>query len=163
MNKFIFLDRDGVINQNRDDYVKSINEFVFLSTSLQAIEKLNHLGFKIIIITNQSAINRGIITENELQNIHHFMLSELKKHDCKIEKIYFCPHRPDENCICRKPNTGMIENALSDFDIDISKSWLIGDSNGDMELGKKIGLKSIKMERNGNLMVVVNEIEESIF
>lgn len=162
MDKFIFLDRDGVININRDDYVKSIDEFVFLPHSISGIKKIISLGFKIIIVTNQSIINRGIITENELENIHDYMINELKKYDCKIEKIYFCPHSPDENCNCRKPNVGMIENALSEFTIDISKSWLIGDSETDIELANKIGLKSIKIERNGNLLAVVTKIEENI-
>jgi D-glycero-D-manno-heptose 1,7-bisphosphate phosphatase len=159
MNSFIFLDRDGVINENRDDYVKSIDEFIFLPNTIDAIKKFINLGFKIIIITNQSVINRGIISENELQNIHLHMLNELNKCQCQIEKIYFCPHRPNENCNCRKPRTGMIINALSDFSIDISKSWLIGDSNTDIELAKNMGLKSIKLERNGNLLKAVKIIE----
>ena len=87
MSRFIFLDRDGVININCDDYVKSIDEFIFLPNAINAIKKLNNLGFKIIIITNQSVINRGIISENELKEIHLHMLKELKKHDCKIAKI----------------------------------------------------------------------------
>ena len=161
MSRFIFLDRDGVININRDDYVKSIDEFIFLPNAINAIKKLNNLGFKIIIITNQSLINRGIISENELKEIHLHMLNKLKKHDCKIEKIYFCPHRPDENCSCRKPNTGLIKKAISEHFIDISKSWLIGDSNSDIELANNTGLKSIKIERNGNLMNAVTEIEEN--
>jgi histidinol-phosphate phosphatase family protein len=159
MTSFIFLDRDGVINKNRDDYVKSIDEFVFLPNVISAIKKLINLKFKIIIITNQSAINRGLISEKELQIIHSHMLNELSKSKCKIEKIYFCPHKPDENCDCRKPKTGMIKNALSDFCIDISKSWLIGDSNSDIEVAKKFGLKSIKIERNGDLLQAVKKIE----
>jgi len=161
MNRFVFLDRDGVININRDDYVKSIDEFIFLPHAINAIKKLNDLGFKIIIITNQSVINRGIMSENELKKIHFYMINELNKHDCKIEKIYFCPHRPDENCSCRKPNLGLMKKALSDFYIDISKSWLIGDSTSDIELANNVDLKSIKIERNGNLMNAVKEIEEN--
>jgi len=89
------LDRDGVINQNKDDYVKNIKEFIFLPNSVEAIKKLNQIGFSIIIITNQSVVNRGIITENMLEKIHEYMIEKIESQDGKITKIYYCPHRPD--------------------------------------------------------------------
>lgn len=161
-NRAIFLDRDGVVNENRDDYVKNKNEFIFLPQVFTAINKFNQMGFLTIIITNQSAINRGIITKTQLDDIHTFMLNELEKNSCKITKIYFCPHRPDEDCSCRKPQTGLLTRAIEDFDIDISNSWLIGDKESDILAAKKIGLKSIFVNEENGLLYAVNLIKKKI-
>lgn len=161
--RVVFLDRDGVINKNRDDYVKSIQEFVFLPNAIKAISKIRELGYMIILVTNQSAVNRGIISLNELNQIHKYMIEELEKNNCKIDKIYFCPHRPDENCECRKPKMGLLKQAIEDFKIDISKSWLIGDSETDIVMAKKAGLKQIQIERNGDLMRVIKIIQGNEF
>jgi len=161
-NRVIFLDRDGVINENRDDYVKSKNEFIFLPRVFTAIRKLNQMGYQLIIITNQSAINRGIITKEQLNDIHKFMLNELEKHSCKVTKIYFCPHKPNENCFCRKPKTGLIIKAINEFGIDISESWLIGDKESDIQAANKLGLRSILVNEKKDLLDAVNLIENEI-
>ena len=140
----IFLDRDGVINKKRSDYVKNTNELEFITNIFKGIKQFNDLGFTIIIITNQSVINRKIISEEQLKKIHNYMLKIMKKNACNITKIYYCPHRPNEKCNCRKPNTGMIEKAIKDFKIEISNSILIGDSKSDIEAATKMGIKSIK-------------------
>ena len=158
----VFLDRDGVINKKRIDYVKNIDEFIFLPNSIKAIKELNKICSKVIIVTNQSIINRGIISEKKLQEIHDHMLKILEKNSCQISKIYFCPHRPDENCECRKPKTGMLEKAIKEFKIDITKSWLIGDDKKDIQVANTIGLKSIKIETNGNLEKAVKIIKNSL-
>lgn len=162
LNKIIFLDRDGVINKRRDDYVKTIDEFVLLPNVAESIKKLNQMGFLIIILTNQSAINRGIITEEQLNQIHTYMIQELKKSSCIITKIYFCPHRPDENCDCRKPKPGLIKKAIKEFDADIDNSWLIGDSDTDLESANSIGVRAIKIDKNMDItkairMIIQNE------
>ena len=159
----IFLDRDGVINQNRDNYVKSIDEFILLPDVPKAINLLNQRGYKIIIITNQSAINRGIITEHQLSQIHEYMLNILRSHECRIHRIYYCPHRPDENCQCRKPQSGLIKKAIEDFNINVKDSWLIGDSDSDIQAAKELNLKSIKIERNGDLMLAAKIIADQSY
>ena len=160
IKQVLFLDRDGVINKKREDYVKNINEFKFLPNILDALKKINNLGISIIIITNQSIVNRKIISENQLKEIHEYMLKTIEKNSCKITKIYYCPHHPDEKCNCRKPNTGMIEQAVKDFKIDLSNALLIGDSNSDIQAANKMKMKSIKIETDGNLNDLIEEIRE---
>jgi len=161
LKRIVFLDRDGVINQNRNDYVKNVNEFIFLPNSIEAIKKLNQIGFLIIIITNQSVVNRGIIPKKELEKIHEYMIKKIQMQEGKIEKIYYCPHRPDENCNCRKPKTGLFLKAMKDFDVDLQNSWFIGDSTSDQEAGESIGLRTIIIKRNGNLMDAINIIQDN--
>jgi D-glycero-D-manno-heptose 1,7-bisphosphate phosphatase len=163
IKQILFLDRDGVINERREDYVKNVNEFKFLPNILDALKKINDLGISIIIITNQSIVNRKIISEKQLEEIHDYMLKTIEKNSCKIIKIYYCPHHPDEKCNCRKPNTGMIEQAVKDFKIDLSNALLIGDSNSDIQAANKMKMKSIKIETDGHLNDLVEEIREIFF
>lgn len=158
MNKAVFLDRDGVINRKRDDYVKNTSEFVILPDVSKAIKLLNENSYLAIIITNQSAINRGIITHDILAEIHELMKSEIGKYGAFVDAIYYCPHRPDENCSCRKPKTGLIEKAISDHSISIDLSWFVGDSEIDMLAAAKIGIKAIRMEQDTSLLKPVSEI-----
>ena len=152
------MDRDGVINRKRNDYVKNINEFIMLQDVPKAIKLLNQRNFLVIIITNQSAVNRGLVTHDTLSRIHDHMKNELEKQGSFINAIYYCPHRPDENCKCRKPKTELIERAISDYSISINSSWFIGDSESDVLAAKKIGIPAVKMKENGNLFEVVNKI-----
>ena len=161
MNKAVFLDRDGVINLKRDDYVKSIEEFVILKDVPDAIKILNENNYLVIIITNQSAINRGLLTDQELSRIHDFMKNELDKDGAHIDGIYYCPHRPNENCSCRKPGTELVERAVKEHSISIGSSWFIGDSETDMVAARKIGLYGIKIEENSSLFEPVKKILDS--
>ncbi len=154
----LFLDRDGVINKKRNDYVKDVEEFEFLPHVFEAIKHMKDLGFLIIVITNQSVVNRNIISEKKLKEIHDYMVNTLNKNSCKITKIYYCPHHPNEHCKCRKPNVGMIQQALNDFSIDLSKSILIGDSVTDIETAKKMKIKSILIKPNEFLIDVIKKI-----
>ena len=163
MNPVLFLDRDGVINKKREDYVKNIGEFDFLPNIFEAIKKINNLGITIIVITNQSIINRKIILEDQLNEIHDFMQKKMKEKSCRIAKIYFCPHHPDEKCNCRKPNTGMIEQAVKDFNVDLKNSLLIGDSESDIEAANRMKINSIKLETNGDLNHLIDNIKEIFF
>lgn len=158
MNKAVFLDRDGVINRKRDDYVKNTSEFVILPDASKAIKLLNENNYLVIIITNQSVINRGIITRDILTEIHEFMKNELGKQGAFVDAIYYCPHRPDENCSCRKPKTGLIEKAISDYSISIGSSWLVGDSESDTLAATNLGIKTIQMDQDTSLLKPVNEI-----
>jgi len=157
MKKAVFLDRDGVINKKRSDYVKSINEFVMLKDVPTAIKLLNNNDFLVIVVTNQSAVNRDYISREELENIHKFLSKQLQKQNSHIDAIYYCPHRPDENCDCRKPKTKLISKAIKDFSIDKNSSWLIGDNETDIQAAKSIGIKSIKMETDASLLECVKE------
>ena len=157
-NKAIFLDRDGVINKKRDDYVKSINELEIFPDIGEGILNLKKMGFLIIVITNQSIINRKIIAVEELEKIHLSIQNNLKENSCNIDRFYFCPHTPNENCNCRKPKSGLLINAASDMNIDLKSSWMIGDNDSDIIAGENVGCKSIKIKNNYELENVVKII-----
>ena len=149
----LFLDRDGVINVKLEErYVRNSNEFEFMQGALVAISKLSKLFKRILIVTNQQAIGKGIMTEDDLNLLHSFMNSEIGKLNGKIDKIYFCPHLDTENCNCRKPNPGMINQAIADFpEIDRQNSYLIGDSDSDIEAGNRMNLNTVKVDNEYTL------------
>jgi len=149
----LFLDRDGVINVKLEArYVRNSNEFEFMQGALVAISKLSKLFKRILIVTNQQGIGKGIMTEADLNLLHSFMTSEIGKLNGKIDKIYFCPHLDIENCNCRKPNTGMINQAIADFpEIDCQNSYLIGDSDSDIEAGNRMKLNTVKVDNEYTL------------
>lgn len=149
----LFLDRDGVINVKLEArYVRNSNEFEFMQGALVAISKLSKLFKRILIVTNQQGIGKGIMTEADLNLLHSFMTSEIGKLNGKIDKIYFCPHLVSVNCNCRKPNPGMINQAIADFpDIDRQNSYLIGDSDSDIEAGNCMNLNTVKVDNEYTL------------
>jgi len=149
----LFMDRDGVINVKLEErYVRNSNEFEFMQGALVAISKLSKLFKRILIVTNQQGIGKGIMTEDDLNLLHSFMTSEIGKLNGKIDKIYFCPHLDTENCNCRKPNPGMINQAIADFpEIDRQNSYLIGDSDSDIEAGNRMNLNTVKVDNEYTL------------
>lgn len=140
-NKAVFIDRDGVIVED----VGYHHKLEDLRTVTNAIEGLKLLSknFKLIVITNQSGIGRGYYTFQDYERFNEHMLKELNKHKIKIEKTYVCPHKPGDNCECRKPKTKLINDAAKEFNIDLKKSFMIGDKNIDVEMGHNAGCKSI--------------------
>ena len=159
MARAVFLDRDGVINRlNKGSYVTSWDKFVFLEGAKEAIAKLSGSGYLVFIISNQSAINRGLLTEAGLEVIHNNMLYEIDAAGGKIERIYYCPHRPDEKCRCRKPETGLFDRARRDYPIDFDKSWFVGDFESDREVAKRMGLRFVRAEGDGSLKKAVDKI-----
>jgi histidinol-phosphate phosphatase family protein len=160
MNKLktIFLDRDGVINHERKDYVKSISELKIFPNVAKNIKLLKNAGFLIVVITNQSAINRGIITRDMIEQIHESIQNYLKKNQTHIDKFYYCPHTPNENCDCRKPKPGLFHQAISELKIDIESSWMIGDNDSDTDAATSIGCKAIKINEKFSLDHAVKKI-----
>ena len=138
-NAAVFLDRDGVINVNRDDYVKSWAEFQFLPGALEALNNLAKSPLKIIIITNQSAVGRSILTLNQLAQIHTQMTQVIKARGGRVDHIFFCPHHPKDGCSCRKPEPGMLYQAAHAFNLDLSRSFLVGDAMSDIQAGLRAG------------------------
>tara|TARA_X000000368_G_scaffold44500_1_gene31963 strand:- start:38 stop:523 length:486 start_codon:yes stop_codon:yes gene_type:complete len=149
----LFLDRDGVINQKLEGrYVTNFNEFVFVKNSDLAIRKLHKIFKRILIVTNQQGIGKGIMTEDDLNLLHLQMQRKLNPDFDLIDKIYFCPCLEGDSCNCRKPKTGMLEEAKLDYpEIIIKNSFLIGDSESDIEAGNKFGLKTIKVNETFTL------------
>jgi histidinol-phosphate phosphatase family protein len=140
----LFLDRDGVINRLRpNDYVKCWEEFEFLPGVFEAFAKWNKHFRHIIVVTNQRGVGKGLMTENDLNEIHSRMITEIEKHGGRIDKIYYCTALNDDD-VNRKPNIGMALQAKHDFpDIDFSKSLMIGDSEGDMKFAENLEMKGI--------------------
>ncbi len=159
--KAIFLDRDGVLNKNKDDYVKNISELEIFPFISEPIRKFQSAEFKIIVITNQSAINRGLMTEKNLNEIHEKIQSFLIQNNTKIDYFYYCPHTPNENCSCRKPKSGLLLKAIDDFSIDVNNSWFIGDRDSDIQAGKSVGCNTLKIQNDVNLEKAAHLILES--
>ena len=135
----IFLDRDGVICENRSDHVKSWDEFHFVPRALYGLAQLSATGFASIVITNQAIINRGMAPASTINDIHARMLAEVRRAGGRIDRVMTCPHRPDENCACRKPKPGMLYQAAAEMSIDLSRSYVIGDATTDMQAGLAAG------------------------
>jgi len=154
----VFLDRDGVINVERSDYVKTIDELEIHPDFAESIKLLKNDGFLVVVVSNQSAVNRGIMTRNDVEKIHSFIQQYLKKHGTYLDGFYYCPHRPDENCDCRKPNPGLILKATDELNIDLKSSWMIGDKYSDIEAGKLAGCKTMKLDVNLSLKKAVQNV-----
>ena len=147
---YIILDRDGVINHDSADYIKSAEEWVLLSGSDTAIKKLNDLGYTVLVATNQSGISRGYYSLSTLAAIHKKMHNTIEAVGGKITQVYFCPHGPDEGCSCRKPAIGLIEQARADYP-DLGVAWFVGDSLRDLQSAQKGGCKPALVKTGNGL------------
>ena len=143
--KTIFLDRDGVINRNPPNkgYVRRWSEFSFLPNALNAIRDLTEEGCRIIVITNQAGIGKGLFSEDNLKDIHSRMVTEITDTGGRIEAVYHCPHHPEAGCECRKPKPGMLIRAADEHRIELSNAYLIGDSTTDIEAGRRAGTRTL--------------------
>jgi rfaE bifunctional protein nucleotidyltransferase chain/domain len=140
--KAVFLDRDGTINKHVD-FLHEPKKFEFLPNALKGIKRMQEKGFEIIIITNQQGIGLGYFPEEDFFKVNRKMLSEMNENKIKIMGIYFCPHTEADNCECRKPKPGLIIKAAKEHNIDLSKSYMIGDTKEDIDSGKKAEIKTI--------------------
>jgi len=138
----VFLDRDGTVIFDRN-YLSSPDRVKLYVYSADSIKKLRKAGFKIIVVTNQSGISRGMFTESELKKVNARFVSLLKRQGAKIDRLYYCPHIDDDKCDCRKPKTGMVLRAAKEHGIDLQKSYAVGDSVRDYLLGNNAGGKGV--------------------
>ena len=168
MNKALFLDRDGVINVEKD-YLYKIEDFEFVDGIFELCEHYIELGYLIFVVTNQSGIARDYYSEKDFNLLSRWMSEEFFKHDIKIEKVYHCPHHPSISgeCSCRKPNPGMLLTAAEEFDINLEESLIIGDKERDIEAGLNAGLneaylfdesKTIKSSRATKIVYKLEDI-----
>ena len=137
--KLVILDRDGTINYDRDDFVKSPEEWEPIPGALDAIARLNHGGWHVVIATNQSGLGRGLFDMTTLNAMHAKMNQMLHRHGGRIDAVFFCPHTPDEQCLCRKPLPGLIEQIGQRYGLPLAQVPLVGDSLRDLQAAKAAG------------------------
>ena len=166
--KTIFLDRDGVINKEIN-YLYKIDDFEFIDGIFSACKYFKILGYKIIIITNQSGISRGYYNELDYELLTKWMLSEFNDNGVKILDVFHCPHDPKDECNCRKPKPGMFLNAVNKYNIDMENSWMIGDKEVDISAANSAGISNTILVRSGHMinenesksMYIIDSIKES--
>lgn len=144
-HRAVFLDRDGVINKKAPphEYITKWEEFIFLPYVAEAICYLNGRGYLVIVQSNQRGIARGMLAEDQLKEIHQRMVGELGSLGARVDGVYYCPHGYADNCDCRKPKPGMLLKAAKDLGLDLSQSFMVGDSEDDIAAGKTAGCRTI--------------------
>jgi histidinol-phosphate phosphatase family protein len=141
--KAIFVDRDGVIGENRDDYVKTWEDFTFLPGVFKPLRCLAQRAIPVIVVSNQSAVGRGLVSQDAVDEINQHMAEEIKANGGAIEAIYTCPHRPEDDCECRKPRPGLLLKAAQQCNISLKHSYLIGDAVSDVEAALAAGCQPV--------------------
>lgn len=140
MTKAVFIDRDGTIVKHLD-YIHRLEDYRLIPNAIKGLKILKK--YKLFIVTNQSGIGRGFYSLKDMHKFNKFLINDLKKQNINIKKIYYCPHKPEDDCNCRKPKTKMLEDAKRQFKVNLKKSFVIGDMKADIELGKNAGCITI--------------------
>ncbi len=158
MKKVVFLDRDGVINFEPNDYTYQVSKFKILDGLFDSLSVLKQKGFEFIVVTNQGGISKGIYNHQDVSSVHEYMSSEFNTAGLDILDIYYCPHHSiNENCICRKPGSLMLEKALAKYNINKAEAYFVGDSDRDIVAAERAGIKGIKIEKNDKLSNYLNQ------
>ncbi|MCB0395738.1 MAG: HAD family hydrolase [Flavobacteriales bacterium] len=159
MNKAVFLDRDGVINMERDTYTYLREDFVLVDGMLDQLKRLQEAGYLLVVISNQSGISKGLYRHEEVLELHEVFLKQCADAGVNVAGFYYCPHHPDYGrCLCRKPDSLMLEKALARFNIDAGRSFMIGDKPRDIEAAEKAGVKGLLVDANAPIQPLVNQI-----
>lgn len=159
MNKAIFLDRDGVIIRERGDYTFLIKDVEINPGIIEALKDFIKKNFLLIIITNQGGVSKNIYTHEDVKNIHSYIQEKLFIEGIKFDAYYYCPHHPSiTKCLCRKPDSLLLEKAIARFNINPVKSYFIGDNDRDIVAGQKVKVNTIKIESNASLVNLVDQI-----
>jgi len=145
----VFLDRDGVLIENRPDYVRNWSQVTILPSAISALSSIKHTGYKVIVVTNQSAIGRGIISYDAAREINARLVEAIRERGGQIDRVYMCPHMPEDHCNCRKPRPGLIFQAAEELSLDLHHSWLIGDAWSDLLAGQAAELYGVIMLKTG--------------
>jgi len=159
MRKVIFLDRDGVINFEPGHYTYKVEEFKIVAGLFDALTVLQNLGYQFIVITNQGGISKGVYNHKDVETVHRYMRDKFNEAGIKLLDIYYCPHHTiNEKCICRKPNSLMLEKAIARYNVDKSSAYFIGDSKRDVLAAEKAAIKGILVIKNENLNQYIQHI-----
>ena len=145
----IFLDRDGVLIENRADYVREWSQVQLFSEAIHALSRSTIKNYKIVIITNQSAVGRGIISLDTANEINRRLVNVIQDHGGHVDGVYMCPHKPDDNCLCRKPKPGLLLQAAKKLSLNLQRSWMIGDAWSDIQAGQAAGVSQTILVKTG--------------
>lgn len=157
MNKAVFLDRDGVINKSNLYYTFKKEDFVFNEGIPEALKNFTEKGYLIFVITNQSGVAKKLYSNADVDSVHAYMITALKEHGVEIAEIYHCPHHPDfSKCICRKPDSLLLEKCIARFNIDCQRSFFIGDRQRDIDAAKKAGVNGILVDENSDIRKIIS-------
>lgn len=157
--KLIVLDRDGVINYDSDNYIKTVDEWIPLPGSMEAIGKLTQAGYKIAVATNQSGISRGYFSVETLNAMHDKMIKLANEHGGKFDFIAYCPHGPDDSCDCRKPLPGLIHQIENTLGLSVKDCYMVGDSLRDLEAGVAAGMKPVLVKTGKGERTIEKDFE----
>ena len=149
MHPAIFLDRDGVIIENRSNYIRSWEDVAIFPQAVSALARVRSSPHKIVVITNQSAVGRGIISLQEAEAINRRLVLELESSGCRVDGVFMCPHAPETQFACRKPQPGLILQAVQSLSLDVLRSWMIGDAWSDLQAGQSAGIRQNVLVRTG--------------
>jgi D-glycero-D-manno-heptose 1,7-bisphosphate phosphatase len=159
MNKAVFLDRDGVINKSNLYYTFKKEDFIFNDGLIDSLKVIQQKGYMLFVITNQSGVAKGLYTNDDVESTHNYMTEQLQKNNIKISEVYHCPHHPDySNCICRKPDSLLLEKIISRFDISSEQSYFIGDRQRDIDAAQKVNIKGILVEENSSILNILDTL-----
>jgi D-glycero-D-manno-heptose 1,7-bisphosphate phosphatase len=162
LHKAIFLDRDGIINMERGEYTWRMEDFEFVEGLVKSLKKFMKHDYKLIVVSNQSGIGKGVYSFEDVEKLHAHILRYMRINGIEISEIYYCPHHPDTSrCICRKPDSLLLEKAIARFQLDPAVSYFIGDRERDVEAARQVHVKGILVESNSSLMEVADKIIHS--
>lgn len=159
--QLIILDRDGVINFDSENFIRRVADFIYIPGSLDAMVQLYQAGKKLVVVTNQSGIARGYLDEAELEKMHHKLSQDMQSRQAAIERFYYCPHGPDDNCDCRKPKPAMVLDALRDLNCKPEDAVLIGDSIRDLQAAEQAGVDAILVKTGKGLKSAARLAEDA--
>ena len=149
MDPAIFLDRDGVLIENRADYVRDSSQVIVFPDAIHALSFSAIRNYRVVIVTNQSAVGRGLISLKTAEEINSQLVNMIREHGGRVDAVYMCHHKPEENCSCRKPKPGLLLQAARDLSLDLPSSWMIGDAWSDLQAGQSAGVRQSILVRTG--------------
>jgi len=145
----VFLDRDGVLIENRSDYIRAWSHVTIYPKTYSALSRLQKAGYKIVIVTNQSAVGRGLISLQLAEEINHKLVETISENGGHVDGVFMCPHQPEDRCECRKPKPGLLFQAARKLSLDLSRSWMVGDAWSDLLAGQAANLQGVMMVGTG--------------
>lgn len=162
MSKAIFLDRDGVlVNNSKNYYIWKTDQLVLIDGVVENLKMISNKGFQLFIVSNQGGVSRGLYSKDDIEKLHAELIETFSKNQIEISEIAFCPHHPEiEKCLCRKPNSLMIEKLIAKYKLSRSNSYLIGDSKSDMDAAQKAGIQGIQISPNQNMFPYISFLNQ---